>query len=189
MWRPTSHRACSRSLVRRRYEKHIPVYQARMLPAIGAGHAPVVLRWRAGAATAGRQALRDARFRSSYKRDLLARRPSLDGLNPTHIGRYAIQEPDTHHDQPGTLLYWITSSARSSNDCGIVRPSAFAVFSLSPARTCNAVRPVHYRTDRQKMVAHTLAIAMAHGVGNDRHSPDGPSTNAFAIQGNASPGH
>src|SRR4030095_16270005 len=89
-----------------------------------------------------------------------------------------------NHDQPGTLVYWITSSARSSNDCGIVRPSAFAVFRLSPARTCNAVRPVHYRTDRQKMVAHTLTIALAHGVGNDRHSPDGLSTNAFAIQGN-----
>ena len=32
--------------------------------------------------------------------------------------------------QSGTLDYWITSSARCSSVCGIVRPSAFAVLRL-----------------------------------------------------------
>ena len=29
-----------------------------------------------------------------------------------------------------SIVYWMISSARSSSDCGIVRPSAFAVFRL-----------------------------------------------------------
>lgn len=29
-----------------------------------------------------------------------------------------------------TFVYWMTSSARTSNDCGMVRPSAFDVFKL-----------------------------------------------------------
>ena len=33
-------------------------------------------------------------------------------------------------DQSATRPHWITSSARSSTDCGIVMPSAFAVFML-----------------------------------------------------------
>jgi hypothetical protein len=31
---------------------------------------------------------------------------------------------------PGTIHHWITSSTYSSNACGMVRPSAFAVFML-----------------------------------------------------------
>jgi hypothetical protein len=33
-------------------------------------------------------------------------------------------------EELGTLDYWITSSARSTNECGMVMPSAFAVFRL-----------------------------------------------------------
>ena len=33
-------------------------------------------------------------------------------------------------NNPEQLCYWITSSARSSSDCGIVRPSALAVLRL-----------------------------------------------------------
>src|SRR5438477_8988627 len=33
-------------------------------------------------------------------------------------------------DQLATSHHWITSSARNSSDCGMVRPSAFAVFRL-----------------------------------------------------------
>ena len=38
---------------------------------------------------------------------------------------------DRDPEQPGTLDYWMTASARCSNVCGIVRPSAFAVFKLT----------------------------------------------------------
>ena len=38
--------------------------------------------------------------------------------------------PAFNCDQLDGFGYWITSSARSSSDCGTVRPSAFAVFML-----------------------------------------------------------
>src|SRR5438132_793099 len=39
-----------------------------------------------------------------------------------HAGECANERPSLHH--------WITSSARSSSDCGTARPSAFAVLRL-----------------------------------------------------------
>lgn len=40
------------------------------------------------------------------------------------------------HEQPGTLCYSITSSARCSSDCGIVSPSALAVLRLITSSNC-----------------------------------------------------
>ncbi len=39
-------------------------------------------------------------------------------------------EPRESPERPKTFDHWITSSARSSSDCGIVTPSAFAVLRL-----------------------------------------------------------
>jgi hypothetical protein len=41
------------------------------------------------------------------------------------------EHTDCHRDEEASPVhYWITSSARSSSDAGIVRPRAFAVFRL-----------------------------------------------------------
>ena len=93
MWRPTSHRGCSRSLGRGDTKS--------ISPFTGPGcRRPSALATRQSFSVGerrcdGRPALPDARFRSSYKRDLLARRPSLDGLNPTHTRRWRFSGPMT----------------------------------------------------------------------------------------------
>ena len=65
------------------------------------------------------------------------------GTRPTAAGRLSAKqtfnesgliddrgEQRQPFDQSATRPHWITSSARSSTDCGIVMPSAFAVFML-----------------------------------------------------------
>src|SRR5215510_6976310 len=44
--------------------------------------------------------------------------------------RYSKKSPAHHDDERSAVHHWITSSARTRMDCGIVRPSAFAVFRL-----------------------------------------------------------
>ena len=43
--------------------------------------------------------------------------------------------PELAASRPSTI-YWITSSARTSSDCGIIKPSALAVLRLIPNSNC-----------------------------------------------------
>jgi len=45
--------------------------------------------------------------------------------------------------------YWIIWSARSSSDCGIVRPSALAVFEL----TASSKRRIHFESEICRLCA------------------------------------
>ena len=54
------------------------------------------------------------------------------------IVRQALRGAARNCEQPRTLNYWITLSARSGSDCGIVMPSVFAAFRFTTAAAFHA---------------------------------------------------
>jgi hypothetical protein len=78
--------------------------------------------------------VRRAALRPPRIGQVLLRRVRDGGAGPQEEGAPA--RPDDRFQRPEDLAalvahgYWITWSARSSSDCGIVRPSAFAVLRL-----------------------------------------------------------
>lgn len=62
--------------------------------------------------------------------------PTVEKTDDRHCGRLSPRHENAaercggDHDRGATALHWITSSARSSSDCGMLNPKALAVFRL-----------------------------------------------------------